>query len=98
MEKDTSHFLRPLAGLRNNGEALFPKFDLNDSGIVSCDIQTKEFVSEIDYDVRAGRNLEIKRKLPSVRPFTETLVLLNDKHARKVPTPRYGETEFKTKY
>lgn len=50
LDNDTCHVLGPMAGLRINGYALLSKLDLNDSGMVSCNIGTKdveEFVMEI---------------------------------------------------
>ncbi|WOH01619.1 hypothetical protein DCAR_0521003 [Daucus carota subsp. sativus] len=101
LEKDTCHVLRPLVGFRNNGEALFPNLDLNNWGLVYNNMEIKdfkEFVWEIDYDVRfvTTRNgRKGQRELQRVRPFIETLVLLNDRHAMETPTPRFEETDMK---
>ncbi|KAL1830122.1 hypothetical protein ACET3Z_008534 [Daucus carota] len=79
LERATSYNLHRVVGLRNNGEALFLELDSDDSGLVCCNTTTKvskRFVSRLQY-----------YKLQRVRPFIETLVLLDDEDAEESVTP-----------
>ncbi|KAK1382439.1 F-box domain-containing protein [Heracleum sosnowskyi] len=82
LEKETQHKLHYTAGLRNNGEALFTKFDLADSGIISWNTKTKdikEFIPGVTVtEALDGSHPLANHMLSRARPFVETLVLLND--------------------
>ncbi|KAK1374771.1 hypothetical protein POM88_030964 [Heracleum sosnowskyi] len=101
LENDTLYDLQRVIGLRNNGEALFPNLNLDDDiEIISCNTKTKDFrlfgrlkphlttaSEEVD-----GHPCNSIRKLHRIRPFIETLVLLNDKDAEETPAPNYQLT------
>lgn len=103
LENDTLCDLQRVVGLRNNGEALFPRLDVDDLEIISCNTKTKDFKrfirrvhlrtasEEVD-----GYPYNSSHKLHRVRPFIETLVLLNDGDVEDTSAPNYQLT-FKRK-
>ncbi|XP_074326825.1 F-box/kelch-repeat protein At3g23880-like [Apium graveolens] len=100
LENHTLYDLQRVVGLRNNGEALFPRLDLDHLEIISCNAKTKDFrrfTGRLKPHLRTASE-EVdgypynSRQLHHVRPFIETLALLNDEDAEDTSAPNYQLT------